>query len=105
MLDKLESDDKRKKQLVDRLALSIYQQGAFHKTEGNREEAIYHFMRIAETSPYSEIASTGLYDAIAMMIEDKSWQRSVSAIAKFQNLYPKHKLSAEVTKKTLCCVF
>ena len=84
---------------TDRLALSIYRYASSLKQQGNTEEATHNFMRIYNVSKSSEIAATGLYDAIALLINNKKWQDSIDAIKRFQSAYPKHKYGQDLVKK------
>jgi len=83
----------------DRLALSIYKQGEIEKNNNKVAAANSQFTRISDTVPESPIAATGLYDAIALCINNKMWQQSIQYIGKFQSLYPRDKRSADVSKK------
>ncbi len=81
------------------LALSIYRQAEAAKKEQDLDLALSNFTRIVKVAPQSQLASNGLYDAIAMAIEFESWNQSIGLIEEFKRRYPKHKLIADVTKK------
>jgi len=90
---------KTKANITDKLALSIYKQAESYKSDNQIQLAVAHFLRIAETVPTSTIAATGMYDAIALTMANKMWVESINNIKRFQKLYPRHKLSSNVTKK------
>ncbi len=94
-----ELNSRQRKQNMDRLALSIYKQGESNKNAGNNDQAKYDFMRIADLVPNSDIAATGVYDAISLAMANSSWNEAISYIDTFQGLYPKHQYSADITKK------
>ncbi len=91
--------EKDSKQLSDNLALSIYAQGTSATTQHKTDDAINHYARIADVVPASDIAATGLYDAITLAVNKTLWTDSIVFIKKFQTLYPNHKFSHDVSKK------
>ncbi|MBL1276968.1 MAG: hypothetical protein COB30_012860 [Ectothiorhodospiraceae bacterium] len=84
---------------IDGLALSIYYQGKESFENNDKYKAIQHYSRISAVAPHSTIASTGLYDAIALTMESKLWKESIKLIKEFQRLYPRHKYFNDVSKK------
>lgn len=90
---------KQKKTLTDNLALSVYRQAEIAKTNGEVALASRNFVRVSDIAPQSEIASSGLYDAIALAMGHESWQNAIDFINRFQKLYPNHKYSNDVTRK------
>ncbi|MCW8998894.1 MAG: hypothetical protein OQK04_09290, partial [Kangiellaceae bacterium] len=90
---------KSRQSFTDRLALSIYRYASTLKEADKTDEAVHHYMRIYNVSKTSEIAATGLYDAIALLINSKQWQQSIGAIKQFQAAYPKHRYSQDLVKK------
>ncbi|TQV76406.1 tetratricopeptide repeat protein [Aliikangiella marina] len=89
---------KTKKEFTNRLALSIYRQGTKIQ-DTDKGEAIHHFMRISDIANTSEIAATGMYDGISLMVNTQQWEQTVSSIQRFQKLYPKSKYNQDLTKK------
>ena len=89
----------QKKTITDNLALSIYKQAEIAKSQGDINQTIYHFTRIYKTSPQSTIAATGLYDGIALAMENAAWQDAITFINVFKKLYPNHQYKNDVTKK------
>lgn len=98
-LEQQKTDNKKKTILLNSLAQTIYYQGKESAAAGNIDSAIEHYTRIASIAPSSEIASTGLYDAIALTMQNEQWPRSIVYIKKFQSLYPSHRYSHDITKK------
>lgn len=84
--------------LQNHLALSIYKQAEAEKYRNNIPAATTHFMRICQVIPKSNIAPTGLYDAIALFMSNKIWGEAITAMKQFQKLYPHHKLNNNITK-------
>ncbi|WNO08078.1 tetratricopeptide repeat protein [Teredinibacter sp. KSP-S5-2] len=83
----------------DNLALSIYRQGEQAKEQGDIAQASHHFVRVSDIAPNSDIASSGLYDAIALAMQHESWQNAIDFINRFKQLYPQHKYTNDVTRK------
>jgi cellulose synthase operon protein C len=99
LLKSTKPDDKQYVNFKDKLALSIYRQGEASQKSEDINRSIYHYARISEIVPSTTTAATGLYDAIALNIQHKQWNASVNLIQRFQKLYPRHKLAADVSKK------
>ncbi|MCP4491388.1 MAG: tetratricopeptide repeat protein [Gammaproteobacteria bacterium] len=90
---------KLRNEFYNNLALSIYQQAVAANDNKDTGRAVQHFARISTIVPKSEIAATGLYDAIALNMQYKQWDTAIAQIDRFQHLYPKHKYSNDVSKK------
>lgn len=85
-----------KTKVEDGLALSIYRQA---EHDPDKQSAAQTFARISQVAPNSDIAATGLYDAIAITMAASDWQNSIQLIKRFQASYSGHKLSRDVTRK------
>jgi len=90
---------KDRTKIQDKLALSIYKQGEKALEAKQTPQAINHYSRISTIVASSKIASTGLYDAIALNMQHKQWKNAISDIKRFQKLYPGNKLQQDVSKK------
>lgn len=99
ILQHYKPDAKTQAQIYDNLAISIYNQATIAKAKNNLTDALRHYARISDITPVSDIAATGLYDAIALTFDNKQWAESVKYMERFQRLYPTHKLSRDVSKK------
>ena len=99
ILQHYKPDPKTRMQISDNLAISIYNQATAAKAKNNTVEAVRHYIRMSDIVPASDIAATGLYEAITLTFENKLWVDTVKHIARFQKLYPTHKLSHDVSKK------
>lgn len=99
ILADLSNKDKEYKDIVDKIALSIYRQAEADRKQGNTTEAINNFVRISKQAPLSPVAATGLYDGIALSMNHSLWQQAISHIESFKRLYPGHKLDNDITKK------
>lgn len=88
-----------KPKIINQLALSIYRQAESARDNKNIELAAHHYLRIKDIAPTSPIASTAMYDAIALFMSNQMWPVAISTIKLFQSLYPDHEKNNDVTKK------
>ncbi len=92
-------DANAKKQINENIAASIYNQATAAAAQNNTDNALRHYARISDAVPASDIGATGLYDAIALCINNNMWNESIQYIKKFQSVYPMHSLNHDVSKK------
>ena len=90
---------KQRRTIEDNLALAVYRQAEQFRNDGEFEPAVRNLVRISQLTPESQIAATALYDAIALAMQNESWENAIDFIQRFEKLYPQHKLSNDVTKK------
>jgi tetratricopeptide (TPR) repeat protein len=93
------TDDKLRTDLTERLAATVYKQGEAKQKSGDSAGAVEDFLRVARVAPDSKIRSTAQYDAAAQLISLKQWDRAVTVLEDFRREFPKHELSADVTRK------
>ena len=98
LLNSRYTNKKTSKQINNSLALAIYRQAEAAKKDANLDIALNHFVRIGEIVPDSDLAPTGLYDAIALSMNNKQWDRSVALIERFKDRYPRHEKISDVSK-------
>ncbi|MCU7921239.1 MAG: tetratricopeptide repeat protein [Candidatus Thiodiazotropha sp. (ex Dulcina madagascariensis)] len=91
--------DKGRAQLQERLAASIYQQGAALRTQGDHRGAAEQFLRIANRAPRASILATAEYDAAASLIAAGDWAGSIKILESYRARYPKSELIPEVNSK------
>jgi len=99
LIDSPKINQKDRAAMRDRMALSIYQQAVEQRKQKQYQDAGRNFFRISDLAKSSEVASTGLYDAIAIYMKIESWGQAVATIQRFQSYYPNHRLKQDVTKK------
>ena len=91
--------DPARKDLVERLAASVYKQGEQARAAGDEKAAVGHFNRVAAVAPTSTVRATAQYDAAASMIAMKDWEGATRALEDFRARYPGHPLQADVDNK------
>lgn len=92
-------DSKQREQIQNSAALAIYRQAEAAAKDNQISAAITHYGRIAKQYPTSDLAPTGLYDAIALALKEKRWDLLISHSQEFQKLYPKHARANEVNRQ------
>lgn len=91
--------DKGRRDLVERLAASVYKQGEQARAAGQAKQAVEHFARVAAVAPTSSVRATAQYDAAAAQLGMKDWGGAARTLEDFRRRYPDHPLQAEVGSK------
>jgi tetratricopeptide (TPR) repeat protein len=99
VLKLLPAGDKTKDELLNNLAASIYKQGEQANAMQDYQAAADHFLRVGSAAPASTIRPTAEYDAAAVLIQLKDWEKAASVLEGFRNNFPGHELQQEVTRK------
>jgi cellulose synthase operon protein C len=95
----LPAGDKRRNDLIDNLAASIYRQGEQAIEIEDYRAAANHFLRVGRMAPTSGIRASADYDAAAALIHLQDWKMAASVLLDFRGMFPGHQLQPEVTKK------
>lgn len=95
----LTNQDAGRKDLVERLAASIYRQGEQQRSAGDLRAAAGHFARVSANAPSASIVATANYDAAAALLELQDWPQAIGQLEGFRQQFPGHALQAEVTRK------
>jgi TolA-binding protein len=95
----LPAGDKNAGALTDNLAAAIYKQGEQANASKDYKTASEHFLRVGRIAPASKIRANAEYDAAAALIALKDWKTAATVLLGFRNIFPKHELQPEVTKK------
>ncbi|MGH8270376.1 MAG: tetratricopeptide repeat protein, partial [Steroidobacteraceae bacterium] len=93
------SDAKMSADLTERIAATVYKQGAAKRQVGDGDGAVQDFLRVEQVAPGSSICATALYDASAELIRMKEWSRAVQVLQDFRTRFPHEERSAEVDAK------
>jgi len=86
-------------ELDDRIAAAIYRQAEAAQTAGDADMAVSHFMRIETAAPLSAIRASAVYDAAALLINEESWDRAITALNHYRASYNDPKFADDVTQK------
>ena len=90
-LKSLPKTDKRKPALIENLAATVYRQAENRLSAGDKEGAISELLRVGLVAPSSTLRTNAEFDAIAYLVELKSWTSSIEQMKLFRTRYPKHK--------------
>jgi len=91
--------DPERAAIVERLAASIYKQGEQKNAAGDSAAAVDDFLRVAQLAPTSKIRANADFDAAALLIGAKEWDRAVVVLEGFRANFPKSELQPDVTRK------
>jgi TolA-binding protein len=85
--------------LSERLATTIYKEGAERRDAGDFDGAVQQFMRVGKLAPDSKTRPNAEYDAAAQLISYGEWERAIKILEAFRKQFPGNPLQAEVSKK------
>jgi TolA-binding protein len=86
----LDADEASKVQ--ERLLAAVYKQGEAQEQAGAVDEAVHHYMRLADLGGGSELAAQGHFDAIAVVEGSGRIEEAAALLADFRTRYPGHLL-------------
>ncbi len=92
-------DAKERNDIVEHLAASIYKQGEKLRALDKVEEAIAHFLRVAELTPGSTIRTTADYEAALGYMTLRDFKNASRLFADFQKTHPDHPLLPDISKQ------
>jgi tetratricopeptide (TPR) repeat protein len=91
-------NDPERAVIVDRLAASIYKQGEQKSKAGNGAGAVDDFLRVASLAPTSKVRANADFDAAALLVTQKQWDRAIPVLEGFRRNFPDSPLQGEVTR-------
>jgi TolA-binding protein len=92
------ANDPERGVIVERLAASIYKQGEQKSKSGDSAAAVEDFLRVAALAPTSKVRSSADFDAAALLVKDKKWDRAIVVLEGFRRNFPQSPLQADVTR-------
>jgi tetratricopeptide (TPR) repeat protein len=84
--------------IVERLAASIYKQGEQKGKSGDSAAAVEDFLRVSALAPSSKVRANADFDAAALLITQKQWDRAIVVLEGFRRNFPQSPLQADVTR-------
>jgi tetratricopeptide (TPR) repeat protein len=91
-------NDPERGAIVERLAASIYKQGEQKSKSGDGAAAVEDFLRVSALAPSSNVRSNADFDAAALLITQKQWDRAIVVLEGFRRNFPQSPLQADVTR-------
>lgn len=92
---------KRKLELQENLAASIYKQAEILVAEESLALAVEAFLRVMQKAPTSKISITAHFDAATHLMTLGNWSKSTELLTEFRQLYPSHPLTSSVADKLI----
>jgi tetratricopeptide (TPR) repeat protein len=92
------ANDPERPAIVERLAAAIYKQGEQKNKAGDSGAAVDDFLRVAALAPASKVRSSADFDAAALLIKEKQWDRAIGVLEGFRRNFPQSPLQADVTR-------
>jgi cellulose synthase operon protein C len=93
------ANDPERPAIVERLAASIYKQGEQKNQAGDSSAAVEDFLRVSKLAPTSKVRANADFDAAALLINQKQWDRAIVVLEGFRRNFPQSPLQADVTRK------
>jgi tetratricopeptide (TPR) repeat protein len=91
--------DPERAAIAERLAASIYKQGEAKAKLGDDAGAVDAYLRVAQLAPTSKVRANADFDAAALLITQKQWDRAIVVLEGFRRNFPQSPLQADVTRK------
>lgn len=95
----LAPDAKERSDITEHLAASIYKQGEKLRVVGKMQEAIAHFLRVAQLAPASSIRATADYEAALGYTTLLDWRNAARLFSDFQKTHPDHPLVPDISRQ------
>jgi TolA-binding protein len=92
-------NDPERPVIVERLAAAIYKQGEQKGKAGDSAGAVDDFLRVAKEAPTSKVRANADFDAGALLITGKQWDRAIVVLEGFRRNFPQSPLQPDVTRK------
>ena len=91
-------NDPERAVIVERLAASIYKQGEQKSKSGDSAAAVDDFLRVSALAPASKVRANADFDAAALLVTEKQWDRAIPVLEGFRRNFPQSPLQADVTR-------
>src|SRR5882757_4048635 len=91
-------NDPERAVIVERLAAAIYKRGEQKNRAGDSAGAVEDFLRVSKEAPTSKVRANADFDAAALLITEKQWDRAIVVLEDFRRNFPQSPLQADVTR-------
>jgi cellulose synthase operon protein C len=91
-------NDPERQAIVERLAASIYKQGEQKSKSGDGTAAVEDFLRVSALAPTSKVRANADFDAAALLVTQKQWDRAIVVLEGFRRNFPDSPLQTDVTR-------
>ena len=93
------ANDPERPVIVERLAASIYKQGEQKNQAGDSAAAVEDFLRVSTMAPTSKVRANADFDAAALLIGARQWDRAIVVLEGFRRNFPDSPMQPDVTRK------
>ena len=83
----------------ERLLAAVYKQGEAAEAAGYTDDAVAHYLRLADIDPNAELAAQGQFDAVAVVEEAGRIGEAAVLLQGFRASFPDHELNADLEKR------
>jgi cellulose synthase operon protein C len=94
----LAANDPDRANIEERIAASIYKQAEAKRTAGDSGGAVDAFLRVAALAPNAKARTNAEYDAAAILLEGKQWERAAQILEAFRRNNPNSELVPDATR-------
>ena len=96
-----QADQNTHRDLRTKLAASIYRQGEQSNAQQDKQQAVYHWLRLGSVVPESDTKILAEYDAATLLMEMADYPQAVQVLQQFRQRYPQHRLVADIPSKLI----
>jgi tetratricopeptide (TPR) repeat protein len=97
----LPDNDRRRFDIRDRLAASIYKQGEQNVSNNYLHLAVNDFLRVLAKTPKSAIRVNAQYDAATYLLQMQQWQQGIDLFIDFRQRFPNDKLTVNIQEQLI----
>jgi len=87
-------NDELRATVQERLLAAVYRQAEASEASGATDEAVAHYLRLADVAPGHELAVQGRFDAVAVLEQDDRTADAARLLDDFRNRHAGHPLAA-----------
>jgi tetratricopeptide (TPR) repeat protein len=95
----IDLDAEEQEKVEERLLAAVYKQGEAAEEAGYTDDAVAHYLRLADIDPGSEIAAQGQFDAVAVVEEAGRIGEAAVLLEGFRTSFPDHELNRDLEKR------
>ena len=91
-------NDPERAAIEERLAAAVYKQGEQKNKAGDSNGAVDDFLRVSKGASSAKVRASANFDAAALLIKEKQWDRAAVVLEAFRHDFPQSPLQADVTR-------
>ncbi len=95
----VELTEEEQDRVEERLLAAVYKQGEAAEAAGFADDAVAHYLRLAEIDPTSGLAAQGQFDAVAVVEDAGRIGEAAVLLEGFRASFPDHELNRDLEKR------